>query len=287
MTLRHFQIFLKVCDLGGMTRAAESLHISQPSVSQAIRELESHYQARIFERLGKQLFLTAAGKELLHYARHIVGLAAQTESALRSYSAVSPLRIGATLSIGESVFIPILSNLCKKLPRQLIYSRIHNTSILEEQLLKDELDIALVEGKIQSEYLHEIPFLEDELIFIDAPGTAPERTREELEQCPFLTREEGSGTRTLFEQTLASYRITPRLVGIYNNSESIKQAVMAGFGASALSRRIVERELSQGTLTEFSVPGIHFRRDFRIVHHVNKYITPALECFMKICHDYQ
>ena len=199
MTIRHFHIFLQVCDLGGMTRAAANLHISQPSVSQVIRELEIHYQSRLFERLGKQLFLTAAGKELLHYARHIISLTAQTESALRNYSAVSPLRIGATLSIGESIFIPILEALREKLPNQPIYSHIHNTSTLEAQLLKDELDIALMEGQIQSEYLHEISFLEDELIFIDAPKSAHNREREELEHCHFISREEGSGIRTLFE----------------------------------------------------------------------------------------
>jgi DNA-binding transcriptional LysR family regulator len=74
MTLRHFQIFLKVYDEGGMTRAADKMHISQPSISQAIRELEEHYQARLFERLGKRLFLTAAGQELMHYARHVISL---------------------------------------------------------------------------------------------------------------------------------------------------------------------------------------------------------------------
>lgn len=73
MTLRHFQIFLCVCDEDGMTRAAEKLHISQPSVSQAIRELEEHYGTRLFERLGKKLFLTAAGEELLQYAIILLG----------------------------------------------------------------------------------------------------------------------------------------------------------------------------------------------------------------------
>ncbi|MBR4695958.1 MAG: LysR family transcriptional regulator, partial [Selenomonadaceae bacterium] len=146
MTLRHFQIFLKVYDEGGMTRAAEKMHISQPSVSQAVRELEEHYKVRLFERLGKRLFLTAAGQELMHYARHVTNLTNQAESALRGYSLLSPLRIGATLSIGESIFISLLQHLKEKVPGQPIFSRIHNTATLEQYLLQDELDIALVEG---------------------------------------------------------------------------------------------------------------------------------------------
>ena len=285
MTLRHFQIFLQVCDAEGMTRAAEKMHISQPSVSQAIREMEEHYQTRLFERLGKRLFLTAAGQELIHYARHVVSLTNQAESALRGFSASSPLRVGATLSVGESVFIPLLCHFKEKLPNQAIFSCIHNTATLEQSLLQDELDIALVEGTIESEYLHEIPFMEDELIFVAAPGNKATLTQKELAACPFILREEGSGTRNLFEQVMREHHIVPKTVGVYNNSDSIKQAVMAGLGITALSRRIVEREIRDGSLVQLAVPHISFQRNFRIVHHSNKYITPTLELFMKTCHE--
>ena len=286
MTLRHFQIFLQVCDAEGMTRAAEKMHISQPSVNQAIREMEEHYQARLFERLGKHLFLTAAGQELMHYARHVVSLTNQAESALRGFSATSPLRVGATLSVGESVFIPLLCRFKNKLPKQAIFSRIHNTAALEQSLLQDDLDIALVEGTIESEHLHEIPFMEDELIFVAAPGSKATLTLEELAACPFILREEGSGTRNLFEQVMREHHIAPQIAGVYNNSASIKQAVMAGLGITALSRKLVEKEIRDGSLIQLAVPDIRFLRNFRLVHHTNKFITPALKLFMEICHAY-
>ncbi|SFP70435.1 MULTISPECIES: LysR substrate-binding domain-containing protein [Ruminobacter] len=287
MTFRHFKIFLQVYESGGMTKASEALFISQPTVSQAIKELEEHYHTKLFERLGKRLYLTPAGKKLLHYVKHIVGLMSQTESALRDYSDVSPLRVGATLSIGESVFIPLLSELKSKFPRRIIYSNIHNTAILEELLLKDELDVALIEGKVQSEFLRRIPFMDDELIFVDAPSTPKIRKLSDLEKLYFITREFGSGTRTLFEGELNKHNICPHIIGVYNNSESIKQAVKAGFGVSALSRRIVEKDLNEGTLMEFTVPEISFKRVFNIVHHENKFITPVLEYFMSICLNYR
>ena len=282
MTLRHFQIFLCVCDEDGMTRAAEKLHISQPSVSQAIRELEEHYGTRLFERLGKKLFLTAAGEELLQYARHIAGLVDRSESAMRDFAAGSPLRIGATLSIGESVFILLLDRF-RKTSQQQVISSIHNTATLEKALLNDELDLALVEGTIHSPYLKERAFMADELVFLTAPDNPPPHTIAELSRLPFITREEGSGTRELFTRKMSEQGIKPEIIGTYNNSESIKQAIMAGFGIAVLSERVARRELAAGNLMQFAIPGISFTRTFRIVCHINKYLTPAMEKFISLC----
>ncbi len=286
MTLRHFQIFLHVCDETNMTRAAEKIHITQPSVSQAIKEMEDYYHVRLFERLGKRLFLTSAGQELMHYARHVISLTSQAEAALRGFSSHSPLRIGATLSIGESVFIPLLSRLKEKLPEQPIFSRIHNTATLEQYLLQDELDIALVEGTVKSTYLREIPFMVDELLLVSAPGGKAKLTPQELTDCAFILREEGSGTRNLFEDVMRAHQLSPKIAGVYNNSASIKQAVISGLGITALSRRLVEKEIRDGSLIELTVPAIHFKRNFRLVHHINKYITPSLKLFMELCHRY-
>ena len=285
MTLRHFQIFISVCDEQGMTQAAQKLHISQPSISQAVKELEEHYQVRLFERLGKKLFLTPAGQELLHYARHIISLSAQTEKTLRSFSLAAPIRLGATLSIGESIFIDIITRLKNTMPRQEIYSHVHNTATLENALLRDELDAALVEGSIASAYLTQIPFLEDELIFIISPALLPPEgfTREQLTELPFILREKGSGTRNLFEHVMSQHHLQCRITGSYNNTASIRQAVAAGLGVSAISSRLAARELQEGKLAAFTIPGITFHRSFRIVYHKNKYLTAGLKAFISLC----
>ena len=288
MTLRHFQIFISVCDEQGMTQAAQKLHISQPSISQAVKELEEHYQVRLFERLGKKLFLTPAGQELLHYARHIISLSAQTEKTLRSFSLAAPIRLGATLSIGESIFIDIITRLKKAMPEQEVYSYVHNTAALEDALLRDELDAALVEGSITSAYLTQIPFLEDELIFIISPALLPPEgfTREQLTELPFILREKGSGTHNLFEHVMNQHHLQCHVTGSYNNTESIRQAVAAGLGISAISSRLVAKELQEGKLASFTIPGITFRRSFRIVYHKNKYLTAGLKTFIDLCKSY-
>ena len=128
--------------------------------------------------------MTAAGEELLQYARHIAGLVDRSESAMRDFAKGSPLRIGATLSVGESVFIPLLDrfrNSCG----QKVFSYIHNTATLEKYLLNDELDLTLVEGTRHSPYLKERPFMADELVFLTAPDNPIPRTISDLSQLPF------------------------------------------------------------------------------------------------------
>ena len=298
MTLRHFRIFQAVCQHTSMTAAARELHISQPSISQAIRELETHYGTALFDRIGRQLHLTAAGESLLGYATHILALDHQANEAMRGFAAASPIAIGATLSIGESVFVPLLAAFRAAQPGCSIFSRIGNTHELEQRLLADDLDIALIEGNVTSPQLITQPFLRDELIFLAPPdwqfsdindhhaqnGVVPS---EAIANAPFFLREEGSGTRALFEAVMHAAGIPFATAGVYNNSASILQAVAAGLGLAALSQRIAAPYLTNGQLRTFTVPGVQFQRTFRIVYHQNKYLTPTLQAFLTFCHNWQ
>jgi DNA-binding transcriptional LysR family regulator len=285
------QIFICVCDESNMTRAAYKLHMTQPSVSLAIHELESHYMVRLFERLGHRLYITEAGRRLLVYARHITNLNQQAESAMRTLGELCTLRIGASVTIGESVLVDLLQYMHKINPLQEIFSEIHNTAELEAMLLKDELDIALVEGKIQSEYLIAQPFMLDELLFVVSPRSKilqkEEITAIDLAELKFFVRETGSGTRNLFETIMNQNNIKIQIAGVYNNAETIKKAVMAELGASVISRRAVNDELAHGKLAIFKIKNITFKRNFSIVYHKNKYISPELKSMIEICHKFE
>ena len=285
MTLRHFRIFQTVCRLSSMTAAANELHISQPSVSQAVRELEEHYGTALFDRIGRQLHLTSAGKALYGYATHILSLEPQAGEAMRGFSERGPLAVGATLSIGESVFVPMLAEFRAVHPEVPIFSRIANTHDLEQRLLADDLDVALIEGDVQSTQLTAKPFLVDELVLLASParglaGTVP---REAIAGAPFLLREEGSGTRALFEAVMQAGELPYETAGVYNNSASILQAVAADLGLAALSERIAAPAIAAGGVTTFTVPGVRFQRTFRVVCHQNKYLTPTLRAFLAFC----
>ncbi|MCI6284819.1 LysR substrate-binding domain-containing protein [Selenomonas sp.] len=285
MTLRHFRIFQTVCRLSSMTAAANELHISQPSVSQAVRELEEHYGTALFDRIGRQLHLTSAGRALYGYATHILSLEHQAGEAMRGFAERGPLAVGATLSIGESVFVPMLAEFRATHPDVPIFSRIANTHDLEQRLLADDLDVALIEGDVHSAQLTAKPFLVDELVLLASParglaGTVP---REAIAGAPFLLREEGSGTRALFEAVMQAGELPYETAGVYNNSASILQAVAADLGLAALSERIAAPAIAAGGVTTFTVPGIRFHRTFRVVCHQNKYLTPTLRAFLAFC----
>ena len=288
MTLRHFRIFQAVCRESSMTGAAGVLHISQPSVSQAVRELEEHYGTALFDRIGRQLHLTAAGEALLGYATHMLALSHQADEAMRGFVGASPLAIGATLSIGESVFVPMLQAFSVAQPQCRLFSRIGNTRELEQRLLADDIDVALIEGEVTSPQLLAQPFMRDELVFLAAPvrqlqGEVP---RAAIAGAPFILREEGSGTRALFEAVMQAAELPFTTAGVYNNSASILRAVTADLGLTALSRRVAEPFLRARRLQTFRVVGVRFSRTFRVVYHQHQYLTPTLQAFLDFCQHY-
>jgi DNA-binding transcriptional LysR family regulator len=287
MTLRHLRIFICVCEQRTMTKAATTLNMAQPSVSQAIHELEEHYGSLLFERLGHRLILTQAGQCLLAYAYDLIRLYTQTESAMKSLRQQCPLRVGASITIGEFFLVDLLQYMAQQYPTQEICSEIHNTAELEAMLLNDDLDLALVEGKIQSPSILTMPFMDDELVFIAAPGHALVQKKTvrtaDLAKEKFFIREAGSGTRNLFEAVMNEARVTYETAGIYNNAESLKKAVEAGLGISVISRRTITNELAENKLATFTVPGLSFKRTFRIAYHKDKYLSPPIRELMEAC----
>ncbi len=287
MTLRHLRIYISVCQELNMTKAANKLHMTQPSVSQVIHELEEHYRSRLFERLGHRLIMTGSGVCLLKYACELIRLNSQIESAMKNMRESCPLRIGASVTIGEAVLVELLKYMHKKEPQQEIFSEIHNTAELEDMLLNDTLDLALVEGEIKSEYILTVPFAIDELIFIASPDNLLAQNKvidsNDLKNMPFFVREAGSGTRNLFEEVMAEADIKYKIVGVYNNAESLKKAVEAGIGLSVISSLAVKDELKHKKLMTFTARNISFKRTFRIAHHKNKYITPQMQNIIDAC----
>lgn len=286
MTLRHLSIFIRVCEENGITAAAKKLHMTQPSVSQVIQELEAHYQTLLFERLGRRIFITEAGRRLLRYSRNLINLNMQTEQAMRAFNEVYHLRLGASITIGSSFLIDLIKTITDNDSTKEIFSEIHNTSELEEMLLNDNLDLALVEGEIHSEYLITKPFMDDELTFIigkNHPLAHKKITFEDLANLKFFIRETGSGTRELFERVMHQHNIYYQTGGIYNSMEAIKKIVAAGLGVSVISKTAIKDEVAEGKLVTFSMPDLVFKRQFRIVYHKNKFIPPEMQEVIDKC----
>lgn len=290
MTLRHLNVFLCVCDKGNMTAAAEKLHIAQPSVSQTVAELESYYNVKLFERLGRKLFLTIAGQKLATYARHIINLSKEAEEEMREINRNGILRIGASVTVGTCILIDIIGEFTKRNSDVKIASVVNNTKIIEGMLLLDQLDIGLVEGKIQSQGILSEAFMNDELVLVCAPSHPFAKKRRvdssELDNLEFVIREEGSGTRELFESVMDSKGVNWQTYGVYNNAETIKMTVAAGHALSVMSRMTVQKEVEEQELVIVEMDEMVFKRQFNIVYHKNKYISSIFHKFIQLCKDY-
>jgi DNA-binding transcriptional LysR family regulator len=289
LTLRHFKIFVTVCDTMNMTAAAKELYMSQSAVSQAISELEKYYNIRLFERLSRKLYKTGGGEKLLSYARHIIRMTAEVESDMHSFQENGFIRIGASVTVGAYV-----------LPKLVIdYKQIYsgtdikvfedNTEKVENMILGDQIDIGLVEGEISSQDICQIPFMDDELVLICGKehrfAGLTNIQASELEKEGFIIREQGSGTRKLFEDVMFANHIKFNVIWTCNNADTIKMAVAEGIGISVISKRAIKSEVESGLINETEIEGIKFNRKFKIIYHKNKYLTKPIKSFLNICQN--
>lgn len=286
MTIRHLKIFLEVVDSGSMTQAGKNLYITQPSVSQAIKEIEDHYNIKLFDRLARKLYITDIGEEFLAYARHIISLYEDMEQQMGHSRRTSKLRIGGSLTIGTYLLSELSRDFMLQNQDIQIKAVIDNTRVLEEMVIKSQLDFALVEGPIHSEDLVARAFMEDELILISSPDHPLAGTRsiklEDLAGEELVVRESGSGTRELFENTMLARGYATNIKWICNNPEAIKNAVKANIGMSVISKMAVEKEIKKGLLSTVPMEGLELKRKFNIIYHKNKYITGAMEEFLQV-----
>lgn len=286
MTLRHYRIFVTVCDTMNMTSAAEQLYMSQPAVSQAVAELEGHYGVRLFERLSRKLYLTEAGQKLLGYARQMIRMDAEVESDMKTLNRSGTVRVGASVTVGACVLPALAADFQNCHPLIKVEVIEDNTEKIENLILQDRVDLGLVEGEVTSPDLFSRPFQDDELVLICSPGHrfagCPEVEPKELEQESFIIREKGSGTRRTFEDRMTEHNLTWRIAWTCNNADTIKNAVAAGLGVSVISERAVTDEVKSGLLLKKRIRGITFQRTFKLIYHKNKYITEPMQQFINL-----
>ncbi|MEE0868084.1 MAG: LysR family transcriptional regulator [Clostridia bacterium] len=291
MTLRHLKIFVCVAESGGMTAAAQKLYVSQPTVSQAIAELEKYYGVRLFERLSQKLYITDDGKKMIYYARHIIDTFNDMENAMRETGENLQLNIGCSVSVGTYLVNRLLDLAEEGLKKCRVNVTVNNTSCIENMLLSNELDIGIVEGIVTNPDLVIIPVCQDNLVLVCGAGHKLAGRKglslSDLNGEDFISREKGSTDRNQLERLLDENGIMLNRIWHCSNTEAIKNAVMHGRGLAALSSMMVEKECAEGKLVTLEVSGLPINRTINLLYHKNKYITPSIRVMLDVCEKYE
>lgn len=263
--------FLAVCRAKNYTRAAEELHISQPAVSQHIRQLEGHYGCTLFTKTGHGMELTPAGQTLYQAfacaENDETRLHAEIEALAATHDERPPLRLGCTRTIADYAAPRLLATHLTRHPDDHILMRTGNTAELVSLIDRGEIDFALVEGSFDRA-VFDSALLSREPFVAVAQAAVPHRSISELLHHRLILREPGSGTREIFEQYLASRnRSTHDFAGVIELASipAIKACVAAGAGVSFLYRVAVEDELARGELVDVTPEDFTIEHDFSLI----------------------
>ena len=291
MTIRHLKIFLTVCKNNfNTTKAAEELHMTQPAVSLAIKELEQYYGVALFDRIGKRLKITEAGQRFCEYSVHIVSRFDDMEKGMKDWDSFGVIRIGASITIGSQFLPCYVKAFYNRYPGTEVKVTISPSEQLEQKIWNNELDFILIEGISHTPTFVSEEYLEDNLTVICPAnsGFYPGQllSVEEFRQQNFLLREHGSGTRETFERVVeaAGFSVSPIWEAM--STTALVNAVINGLGIAVLPHRMVIGPIERGLVVAVRVKGLSFKRKFHIVYHKEKFLTSSAKAFIDLCRNY-
>lgn len=289
MTLEQLRIFVAVAEREHVTRAAEALNLTQSATSAAVSALENRYQTQLFDRVGRGIVLTDAGRIFLSEARAVLARAAAAETALADLAGlrVGKLKIAGSQTVANYWLPGLVNRFHQAYPGIELGMDIANTEIVAEMVESGATDLGFIEGEIDAPALAMAAVAEDELVLVTAPGhpwadVAP-ATPEELCAARWIVREPGSGTRSHFEAILAGLGATSGAVDIaleLPSNESVRSAVEAGAGVAVMSRLVAQASLMAGTLV--AAPLRLPTRQFYSLRHKERHLTRAAREFLAL-----
>jgi DNA-binding transcriptional LysR family regulator len=289
MTLRQLESFLAVARDGSFSVAAQRLHLSQPTLTEHVQELEREIGKPLFARRYRQVVLTEAGRVLEPYVSRVM---TTLESAARAVAELDGLRhgsllVGASTTPGIYVLPRIVGHFRRAYPGIALSLQIANTRTIEERIRAEHLDVGVVGGHLLGTGEECLTAgLVDELVLVVRPDHAWAKRGmiglDRVAEQPLLMREEGSATRHLTEHALreagARYDIAMEL----DHTEAIKQAVLAGLGAAFVSTHAVRREIAAHQLAAVRVRGLALRRHFHVIHRQGRPLSGSAQAFVRL-----
>lgn len=276
MTIRHLSYFIKVSELGSISKAAEELCVAQPSVSQTIKELENYYGITLFIRSNRKLTLTKEGEELLAKARNTVESFNSFEDLANEKKNNPHIRIGCTVTYGIRALPLLIKEIKKAIPNITYNIYMDKLYILEDKLIKGELDFALVEGLPTNKNLKSMIFGHDKMwVVAGKEYNIPNKiSLKDLHKYDLLVREEDSSPRKLTDYYLAlkGIKYTPKMESISN--VAIMRMVQANEGVAFLPMGVCEPYIEKGLVRKIETD-IEVKRPLHVLYNKNKQFSNA------------
>ena len=287
MDIHQLKIFVSVYKSKSFTKASEEQHISQPTISEHIKNLENSLDCRLFDRLGRSIMPTAEADLLYPKALQLLDDLDQIQEEITAAGTgvKGKLVIGASTIPGAYLLPRMAYSFKKKYPKVAFEIRIEDSGKITNMVLQHELLCGIVGARITSDKLDYSPLIEDELVLVAAPNVLPFKSisLDKLATIPFLQREKGSGTRQTFENFLEQKMSTAdfNIVATLGSTSAVKQAVREGLGASVISRIAIQEELANKTLHEITIKNLKMKRKFYLVRQKKRTLPPQYAAFLK------
>ena len=290
MADRRLQVFYTVARHMSFTRAAEQLFMTQPAVTFQVKQLEEHFNARLFERSRGKIALTPTGQVVLEYAERILGLSAEMDKRVGELTgAISgPLLLGASTTIAEFILPRVLGEFKARYPQVQTYMTVANSETIENAVAEHVIDLGLIESPSQRPGLHIEVCCEDELVMICAPGYKlaglKSVTPRQIADEPYVSRESGSGTRDFADNYFQQSGIAPEDLNIVmelGSPEAIKGVVETGIGIAIMSRVTVAKDLKLKSLVAIPLAP-RLIRTLSLVYPHEKFRSRLLSAFVEL-----
>ena len=287
MEIHHLKVFAAVYKHRSFSKAAEELHLSQPTVSDHIRAFEQELNCRLFDRLPRKIIPTKDAAVLIGRAEEIIEKVEGFKDVLRDFrkDLTGHLIIGASTIPGTYILPGLTASFRQKNPSVLFEIAVSDSRAIIDKVAEDELLVGIVGAKLESSQVDYKPFLDDELIVVAFGSFEARRSMgiSEIAGLPIVMREQGSGTRRELEKILEREGIDYHqlnIVGIFGSTDAVKQAVKEGMGISIISRRSVKDEIKCGLLREIKIRDADMKRHFYIITHRKRTLPHLYKLFV-------
>lgn len=290
MTLRQLAVFVAVAQEGTVTKASDAVKLTQSAASMALADLEDGLGAPLFDRLGKRLQLNDLGRFLLPQALEILGRCEAFEQIAKGELQSIDLRLGATLTISDYLMPDLMAGFLQKQPQAHLQLQVGNTRQIIEAVNQFQLDLALIEGSCHLPQLQSIHWRDDELAVCCAPSHPLAQlnrplTPQDFNDVEWILREEGSGTREVFDLAILKNLSSANIRLTLGHNEAILKIISGGLGISCISELALRPMIDSGQLVILETPFWELKRPLYMLVHRHKYQGPGLKAFMKFCED--